>query len=115
MLLSSHVLSDVQLLADRVVVIANGRLRGEGTLQQLAGGRSEVLVRSPAADRLAEALAAQGVRTRSDGDALFVTGATAAVVGETAHAHRIAVHELTPQQQSLEDVFLALTSESEIA
>ena len=114
-LLSSHVLSDVQLLAERVVVIANGRLRGQGTLDQLAGGQSEVLVRSPAAERLAEALAAQGVHARRDGDALFVTGATAAVVGETAHAHGVALHELTPQQQSLEDVFLALTRESEIA
>ena len=114
-LLSSHVLTEVQLLADRVVVIAGGRLRGEGTLEQLAGGQTEVLVRSPAAERLAAALAAQGLDPRRDGDALLVSGATAAVVGETAHAHGIAVHELTPQQRSLEDVFLALTGESEIA
>jgi ABC-2 type transport system ATP-binding protein len=114
-LLSSHVLTEVQQLVDRVVVIAGGRLRGEGTLEELAGGESEVIVRSPALDELAAALGGRGLAPRREGDALVVTGTTARAVGEAAHAGGIVLHELTPRLRSLEDVFLALTGEEAIA
>jgi ABC-2 type transport system ATP-binding protein len=109
-LLSSHVLAEVQLLADRVVVIAGGRLRGQGTLAELTGEAGEVVVRSPTPDALAAALAQRGLQARMDGgDRLVVAGTTSEAVGDAAHAAGVALHELSLRQSSLEDVFMRLT------
>jgi len=114
-LLSSHVLNEVQQLADRVVVIAGGRLRGEGTLAELSGEAAEVVVRTPTPTELARALADHGLAVRHEGARLVIPGATTEAVGEAAHAQGIALHELTQRQRSLEDVFLALTGEQQAA
>jgi ABC-2 type transport system ATP-binding protein len=111
-LLSSHVLAEVELLAERVVVIAGGRLRAEGTVAELVGETSEVLVRTPSPDALAAALAQRGVSARPDGgDRLLVAGATTDAVGDAAHAAGVVVHELARREGSLEDVFLRLTED----
>jgi ABC-2 type transport system ATP-binding protein len=114
-LLSSHVLNEVQQLADRVVVIAGGRLRGEGTLAELSGDAAEVVVRTPSPDELVSALADHGLDVRREGARLIVPRTTTEAVGEAAHARGIVLHELTQRQRSLEDVFLALTGEKEAA
>jgi ABC-2 type transport system ATP-binding protein len=118
-LVSSHVLAEVSQTVDEVVVIARGRLRAQGTLEELTSrreGGAAVLVRSPEAERLAELLRGSGasVDSPSEGDLLRVYGATAPRVGEIAAAAGIVLHELGAEaDSSLEDVFLELTSEAE--
>src|SRR4051794_13201912 len=109
-LLSSHVLAEVELLADRVVVIAGGRLRAQGTVAELVGESSEILARTPSPGQLVAALAARGLAARADGgDRVLVAGATTDAVGDAAHGAGLALHELARRDGSLEDVFLRLT------
>ncbi|MEU8233572.1 ATP-binding cassette domain-containing protein [Actinoplanes sp. NPDC048967] len=115
-LISSHVLSEVQQLVDDVVVIRRGELVAAGPWSRLAGPPA-VLVRSPDADRLAAALR----DSRPDGDApqveaaghggLRVRGLDAPGVADLAAAHQLRVHELVTEKSSLEQLFLDLTSD----
>jgi ABC-2 type transport system ATP-binding protein len=110
-LVSSHVLAEVAQSVDDVVVVAGGRLRAHGTLEQVLGGddgpATEVRAQDPV--RLTGALERRGHRVERDGDVLHVHGATPAEVGEIAGAERVAVLGLAPRRRSLEDAFLALT------
>jgi ABC-2 type transport system ATP-binding protein len=110
-LISSHVLAEVAQTVDDVVVIADGRLRAHGTLEQVLGGddgpATEVRAQDPV--RLTGALERRGHRVERDGDLLHVLGATPAQVGEIAGDERVAVLGLAPRVRSLEDAFLALT------
>jgi ABC-2 type transport system ATP-binding protein len=111
-LISSHVLAEVQQTVDQVVIINKGRLVTFEPLAQLttriSGG---VRVRAPRAHRLHKELAAHGIQsTLLDGDELLVDGAPAQI-GELAFAAGIPLHELAPESSSLEDVFLELTAE----
>src|SRR3954470_8720762 len=110
-LVSSHVLAEVAQSVDDVVVIADGTLRAQGTLQQVLGGNDEPAAEVRAQDpiRLAAALEARGHRVQRDGDVLLVLGATAQQVGEVAGEERVAVLGLAPRAQSLEEAFFALT------
>jgi ABC-2 type transport system ATP-binding protein len=114
-LISSHVLAEVAQTVDEVVVVSRGRLVAHGTVEELtAGAGGTVWVRSPARDRLREALRAKDVAADDgQGDWLAVHGSTLEAVGDTAAEHGIAVHELYRQSQSLEDVFLELTEGTE--
>jgi ABC-2 type transport system ATP-binding protein len=114
-LISSHVLAEVSQTVDEVVVVSRGRLVAQGTVDELtAGAGGAVWVRSPARDRLREALRAKDASAEDgQGDWLTVHGATLEVVGDTAAEHGIAVHELYRQSQTLEDVFLELTEGTE--
>jgi ABC-2 type transport system ATP-binding protein len=114
-LISSHVLAEVAQTVDEVVVVSRGRRVAQGTVDELtAGAGGAVWVRSPARDRLREALRAKGSEAQDgQGDWLSVQGATLEVVGDTAAEHGIAVHELYRQSQTLEDVFLELTAGTE--
>jgi ABC-2 type transport system ATP-binding protein len=114
-LISSHVLSEVAQTVDEVVVVSRGRLIAQGTVDELtAGAGGAVWVRSPARERLRDALRGKDLAPEDgQGDWLSVQGATLEVVGDTAAAHGIAVHELYRQSQSLEDVFLELTRGTE--
>jgi ABC-2 type transport system ATP-binding protein len=108
---SSHVLAEVAQTVDRVVIINRGKLVVESPLAELTarvGGG--VRVRSPQADRLAEALRAAGLDAERAGDALVVRETGPERVGELAAEHGIVLHELARQDSSLEDVFLQLTS-----
>jgi ABC-2 type transport system ATP-binding protein len=109
-LVSSHVLAEMAQLADDVVIIAKGRLVEQAPMQDvLAGAGRGTRVRSPERDRLAAALAAEGIEAHQVGDdGLAVTG-EAPRVGEIAAAERIVLHELTTEAGTLEDVFLELT------
>ena len=112
-LVSSHVLAEVQQTVDQVVIINKGKLVTFEPLAQLTAKLTgAVRVRAPGAHRLQAALAAEGIRsTLMDGDELLVDGAPGARIGELAFAAGIPLHELAPESSSLEDVFLELTAE----
>jgi ABC-2 type transport system ATP-binding protein len=110
-LISSHVLAEVEQIVDEVVIIHRGRFVTQSSTADLAGQVSAgVRVRSRDADRLRDALVAEGmtVAALEDG-ALGVSEGTAERVGELAAANGIVLHELTPQKATLEEAFLELT------
>lgn len=116
-LISSHVLSELEQIADHVIVIRGGRLVTTGTLAGLAAG-SVVLIRSPDADRLGRILrehagAVERAVERDGTDLLRVRGFETAEIAEVATAHRLRIHELTPQRSNLEQVFLNLTRQDQ--
>lgn len=116
---SSHLMSEVEQTAQRLVVIGQGRLIAETSVREFVAtsAQAEVRVVSPQAEPLAAALTASGatVRPAADGGledhhgALLVTGVPAAQIGDLAAAHGIPLHELTAQQTRLEAAFLELT------
>ncbi len=109
-LVSSHLLTEVQHLVDDVIVIADGRLVTTGTIDELTGKSAHV--RTPCPARLAELLLAAGATAQQTaGDRLVVTGLDLDKIGDTAHRGGLAIHELAPNAGSLEDVFLALTAQ----
>jgi ABC-2 type transport system ATP-binding protein len=114
-LVSSHVLSEVQQTVDDVVIITHGRLVHAGPLAEIGTGASlRVVVRSPEAARLAAAIAAAhgaaaAVETSDDGS-LLVTGLSTAQVGRLAFAEGCELHELSTASDGLEQVFLELTA-----
>jgi ABC-2 type transport system ATP-binding protein len=113
-LVSSHVLFEVQQLVDRVVILHRGRLVRQGTLSELPDRQAWVSVRTPQADRLLAALARTGIEQariqRTGPDQLRVTGLGAAEVGRLALAERVELHQLIPERSDLEQAFLALTA-----
>ena len=113
--LSSHLMSEMSMTADRLIVIGRGRLIADTTVADFiqASSGNRIRVRSPEAAALAEVLEARAatVELASDG-ALIVTGTTCPEVGDLAAAHGIAVHELVAETASLEDAYLELTQES---
>jgi len=109
--ISSHVLGEIQQIADEVVIIHRGRLVAQNDVAALtARAAGATRVRSPEAARLRDALAEAGLDVRGDGDELSVT-APAERVGEIAASRGIVLHELTSDAASLEEAFLALTGE----
>jgi ABC-2 type transport system ATP-binding protein len=114
-LVSSHLLSEVALSVDDVVVIAKGELRANGTLDEVLGGTdgSVTRVRSGERERLAGLLQEAGTIPTKDGaDALVVQGISPEDVGALAARHGIALRELAPLSRSLEDAFFELTAEA---
>ncbi|MEO3744352.1 ABC transporter ATP-binding protein [Plantactinospora sp. B5E13] len=113
-LVSSHLLSEMQLLADDVVIIAAGRLVRQGTVETVVGsmaGSARIRVRTPQADELVTALSAQNAEVERAGDGtLLVSGVDAPIVGRAALAASVELHELTTERPDLEGVFLELTS-----
>jgi ABC-2 type transport system ATP-binding protein len=110
-LVSSHVLAEVAQTVDDVLVIHHGRMVTQGPISQLTA-RGTVLVRTPQVGEMQKALSGAGLAAGARGDgALVVETDDAARVGELAHSAGIVIHELTPLSASLEDVFLALTTD----
>src|SRR5690606_27414359 len=114
-LVSSHMLSEVQQTVDDVVMISRGRLVHSSSLADLVQmQRSDVHVVSPDRAGLEALLAAQGWAGRPDAAGGFVIeGVTAAQVGAAAFAARVELHELVSRSYGLEDIFLRLTGEPE--
>ena len=108
-LVSSHVLGEVQQTVDDVVVIARGRLVRQGSLASLETGPTAVLVRTPTPELLREALAPYVVTAVAG--RLRVEGASTERVGHLAHEHGVELHELTAEASDLERIFLDLTGE----
>jgi ABC-2 type transport system ATP-binding protein len=110
---SSHLLSEMELLADDLIIIAAGRLVARGRLQDiLASSHTGVVrVRTPHAHALAAQLQREGVAVHADGDgALRVIGVEPGVVGRAALAAQAELHELVLDKPDLEKVFLELTA-----
>ncbi|MFI9202962.1 ABC transporter ATP-binding protein [Streptomyces sp. NPDC053048] len=110
-LVSSHLLSEMQQTVDRVVVIDQGRLVTEGTIAELGAlGRQTVSVQSPQSVRLGELLRAAGEHVLVTGpDTLQLPGGWAQVVGHLAAEHGIPLYELHTSAPTLEEIFFSLT------
>ena len=112
-LLSSHLLAEMKLLADDLVIIAAGRLAARGTVASIVssmthGGR--ILVRTPEPGKLAAVLGSDAVITPDgDGD-VYITGVDAVAVGDAAQRAGIAIHQLVTERPDLEAAFLELTA-----
>ncbi|MFF6908466.1 ABC transporter ATP-binding protein [Streptomyces sp. NPDC012389] len=113
-LVSSHLMSEMALTADHLIVIGRGRLLADTTVDELvrqAGGAS-VKVATPQPESLRRYLAAPGVEITASTDELRVRGTDAAHIGAVAAEHGITLHELTPQTISLEQAFMDLTQDA---
>ena len=125
-LVSSHLMNEMAVTADHLIVIGRGRMLADAATDDVIarGSGQSVLVRTPDGGRLAELITADGgkVVPASTDDApagdtgqapvLTVTDLPAARIGELAAAASIVLHELTPQLATLEEAFLELTSDS---
>jgi ABC-2 type transport system ATP-binding protein len=117
-LLSSHLLSEVQATADHLVVIARGQIVAQGTPSELLGDAPQTIVRTAdggAADRLlSKALAAEAITLSPGADGTLVTDASPADVGRAALRGGVALAELRAATEgaSLEQLFFELTSDS---
>ncbi len=115
-LVSSHVLSEVDQVAHDLVVIRHGKLVSQTTLEEFTrSGAVPSRVRASDPERLAAALGERGGRVERDEGALLVSGLSGEEIGELARDLSLAIHELAPQRSSLEERFLELTSDEEPA
>lgn len=115
-LVSSHLLSEVSLMADDLIVIGQGRLIEQGPVSAFVDRYAERWVRlvAPQIVPLLEALRAGGADVaRVDETTADIRGVTAAQVGETAARLQVTLHELAPKTGSLEDAYIAATYGSE--
>jgi ABC-2 type transport system ATP-binding protein len=111
---SSHLMSEMSLTADHLIVIGRGQLIADTSVDEFVrrASKQSVRVRSPQLARLTELLAGPDVTIQPDGDgSAEVTGLTTEQVGEAAAHNNIVLHELTPQRASLEEAFMELTRE----
>ncbi len=117
-LLSSHLMSEMALTADRLIIVGRGRLIADTTVDAIVAEASvggAVHVRSPQARELADALdriEAAEVTLVDDRDQLDVRGIPVARVGEVAAERGVVLHELIARQVSLEDAYMRLTGDS---
>jgi ABC-2 type transport system ATP-binding protein len=112
-LVSSHLLGEMQLLADDVVIVAAGKLIRQGPVDDVLGsmGAAQVRVRTPQPDQLTAALdALNATVTRQLDGALLVSGADPAAIGHAAFTASVELHELAGERGDLEQVFLQLTA-----
>jgi ABC-2 type transport system ATP-binding protein len=111
-LISSHVLAEIEQIAEEVVIIHRGKFVEHATTSELAArATGGIRVRSPQVDRLRAVLEEAGIKVGSaDGDLLVATDTTAAKVGELAAANGIVLHELVAETSTLEEAFLELTT-----
>jgi ABC-2 type transport system ATP-binding protein len=112
---SSHLMSEMALTADHLIVIGRGRLIADCATQEFIDGYSEltVSVRSPDEAKLRKVLLAAGGQLLHGADGAFtVRGLPAPRIGELAARDGLVLHELAPQRASLEDAFMELTRDS---
>ncbi|MFI5614629.1 ATP-binding cassette domain-containing protein [Amycolatopsis sp. NPDC051903] len=114
---SSHLMSEMQLTADHLVVIGKGKLLADAPIDEFIAGNSRssvaVLVPTPLErDTLARHLQAQGASVQADGDELLVTGADVTQVGDLAHQLGVRLHGLGERTASLEQAYMELTASS---
>ena len=113
-LLSSHLMSEMALTVDHVLIIGRGRLLQETSMARMRDRFArDVLVRSPRASELAPILTGLGASvTAAEDGALVAAGVDAPTIGDAAAAAAIPLHGLMPRSATLEDVYLAMTGEA---
>ncbi|MDL4776892.1 MULTISPECIES: ABC transporter ATP-binding protein [Thermomonosporaceae] len=112
---SSHLMSEMELMADRLVVIGRGRLIADAPVAEVIAGssRNAVRVRSPRAGDLAALLAAEGVEVvEVEGWDLVAVEVSLERVGLLCHEHGIPLYELSAREASLEEAYMELTGAS---
>ncbi|WP_327288650.1 ABC transporter ATP-binding protein [Streptomyces sp. NBC_01198] len=112
---SSHLMSEMALTAEHLIVIGRGRLLADTSMADFIekNSRSYVRLRTPQPERLKDVLSAAGHTVVTTGDGAFeITGTDAAELGDLAAQHQLVLHELSPQRASLEEAFMQLTAES---
>ncbi|HEX4774578.1 MAG TPA: ATP-binding cassette domain-containing protein [Candidatus Saccharimonadales bacterium] len=108
--ISSHLLSEMALLADNVVVVGKGRLISDTSIDKLiAGAGSSVFVRATNLEAMQAALKKADLKFEKDGKGLAVTGTRTDEIGKLAHEADITILELAARTASLEEAFLELT------
>lgn len=109
-LVSSHLLNEVQEVADRVVILNRGQLVRSGSIAELLAGTDTVVVRSPQVDKLIPALTSAGLGgTRTDATTLRIPSAPLAHIGHVAFTAGVELHELSLETFDLEQLFFSLT------
>ena len=114
-LLSSHLMSEMQLVADHLLIIGQGHILADTSMDEFIEHASGgvVVVASPDAGALAPLLAADGGTLTPTEDGRFeVGGLTADAIGDIAARHGLRVHHLAPREASLESAYLELTRDS---
>jgi ABC-2 type transport system ATP-binding protein len=114
-LVSSHLMSEMALTADHLIVIGRGKLIADVSVDDFIKQVSSDLVhvRTPEADKLRDLIAGRGVTVNSlSAERLEIIGLSSDKIGDLAAANMIALHELTPQQASLEEAFMHMTHDS---
>jgi ABC-2 type transport system ATP-binding protein len=112
--LSSHLMSEMAVTADHLIVLGRGRVVADAPVADIVGRvrGMTVRVRSPQSARLAEVLTRAGATVTSvDRERLEVVGSTAETIGEAAAVAGVVLHELTPVTGSLEDAYMSLTAD----
>jgi ABC-2 type transport system ATP-binding protein len=112
---SSHLINEMSLTAERLVVIGRGRLIAETTVSEFASRsvQDAVKIVSPMTDKFLNALGRAGAMALIERDGSIVaTGMTAPEIGTLAAENMLTIHELTPLQGSLEDAFMELTRDA---
>ena len=113
---SSHLMSEMSVMADQLIVVGRGKLIADTTVEDFIQQASSdtVRVRTPQAKRLAGLLAASGVTIVSGNEesVLEVQGLRSEQIGDIAAEHGVPLHELTPEQASLEEAFMRLTHDA---
>jgi ABC-2 type transport system ATP-binding protein len=111
---SSHLMSEMALSADQIIVIGRGKFITQGTVDSLtATSKGSVLVRGSNHQQLMAALAAHGAQiSETNDEGLSVENLSAEQIGQIAFDEGVVLFELTPQRASLEDVFMDLTSDA---
>jgi ABC-2 type transport system ATP-binding protein len=113
--LSSHLMSEMALTADHILVIGRGRIIADATVSDIIARSSgtTVLVRSPHTAQLVELLRGPDVTcTVTEPGVVEVAGTTAQVIGEAAAAAGLVLHELAPRRGTLEDSYMSLTADA---
>lgn len=122
-LVSSHLLSEMALMADELIVVGRGRLIAQGTVAELVqrGSRDVVVVRTPDIALFGPALEAAGATVTPEvgpvvdtlAPRLLVSGLEAAAIGDLAHARGVRLHELAVKEATLEEAFFELTADAQ--
>jgi ABC-2 type transport system ATP-binding protein len=113
--LSSHLMSEMALTAEHVIVVGRGRLIADLEVAELIASASsnEVIVRSPDASQLRDALVGPDVSmTSAETGVLVVRGLAPERIGDIARDHNYAIHELRIEQASLEEAFMEMTADA---
>jgi ABC-2 type transport system ATP-binding protein len=114
-LVSSHLMSEMQTTADHLIVIGRGRLIADTSTSDFVdrAARRYVAVRSPNGGELARLLLADGAQVDpGDGGELRVTGPSPEHIGDLARTHGLGLHGLSVRSASLEEAFMAMTADA---